>query len=104
MSIDVYVMSKDVDSVSKLKIDGKEILSTLGKKEDAFALKLQEVFQSVKKSILPTIENESDLTIEVTGSVSMKASGGIQYLFFNIGGEAGKTGTTKVTLKTTLQP
>jgi hypothetical protein len=105
MSIQVYVTNKDVDSVSSLKIEEEEeLLATLGSKEDALAVQLQELFHSVRQAMIPSIETESKLNIEVTGTINLKASGGLKYLFFNVGGEAGKTGTMKVSLATTLKP
>ena len=50
------------------------------------------------------IDVESKLTVEINGSVSLKAQGGLKYLFFNIGAETGNTNTMKVTLSTTLHP
>jgi hypothetical protein len=44
------------------------------------------------------------LTVEINGSVSLKAKGELKYLFFNIGAETANTNTMKVTLSTTLQP
>jgi hypothetical protein len=66
---------------------------------------LQELFNSVTEAITASLEVESQLmTVEITGSVSLKAEGGIKYLFFNVGAEAGATGAMKVVLSTTLKP
>lgn len=104
MSIQAYVTCKDIDSASSLKIDEEELLATLGDKEDALAVQLHELFESVSHAVIPSIQTESQLNLEVTGTISLKASGGIKYLFFNLGGEAGKTGTMKISLSTTLKP
>lgn len=55
-------------------------------------------------SVAESLETESTLAIEVAGSLSLKAQGGIKYLFFNVGGEASSTGTMKVTLTTKVKP
>jgi hypothetical protein len=104
MPIKTYVTACDLKNVSSLKTEETEILTTLGADEEALAVQLQELFGSVVETITPTLQSESQLTIEITGSVSLKVQGGVKYLFFNVGGEAGKTGTMKVVLSTTLKP
>ena len=104
MSIDLYVTSTDVNNKSSIKVDNTEILSTLGPEEETISVQLKELFESVTQAVIPTIQTESQLTVEVSGEISMKAQAGIKYLFFNIGGEAGSKGAMKVTLSTTLKP
>ncbi len=104
MSIELYVTSVDPNSEQAVEIDERQILPTLGAGEEAIAVQVQELFESVIEKVADSIEVESQLTIEVTGSLTLKTQGGIKYLFFNVGGEAGKTGTMKVSLSTTLQP
>ena len=104
MSIKAYVTSESPETARGLKIDDKQILKTLSDSDKAVAVQLQELFASVTESITASLEVESQLVVEVTGSVSLKAQGGTKYLFFNVGAEAGATGTMKVTLTTTLKP
>jgi hypothetical protein len=61
-------------------------------------------FESVMEALSSKVDVESQLTVEINGSVSLKAKGGLKYLFFNIGAETANTNTMKVTLSTTLQP
>ena len=104
MPIETYETSVDPATVSSLKTEDEEILTTLGADEEAVAVQLQELFTSVAGSIKESLEVESSLTVEITGSVSLKAQGGVKYLFFNVGAEAGATGAMKVILSTTLKP
>ena len=104
MPLQVYVTSVDPEEVGDLSEESEEILSTLGDEEDAIAVQLKDLFASVTQTITESLEAESQLTIEITGSVSLKAQGGAQYLFFNVGAEAQETGTMKVVLSTTLKP
>lgn len=104
MSIKMYATTVDPSAVSSLNIEGKEILPTLGPGEDAIAVQLEELFTAVTEDISGSLQVESQLTLEITGSLSLKAQGGIKYLFFNVGAEVGTTGTMKVSLSTTLKP
>jgi hypothetical protein len=104
MPIQAYVTTIDPAEATSLKIEDQEILPTLGPDEEAVAVQLQELFTAVTQSITASLEVESKLTLEITGSISLKIQGGVKYLFFNVGGEAGTTGTMKVTLSTTLNP
>jgi len=104
MPIKTYVTAVDPTSVGSLQVEDKEILEVLGTQETAVAVQLQELLGSVTEAITASLEVESQLTLEVTGSISLKAEGGVKYLFFNLGAEAGATGTMKVVLSTTLRP
>ncbi len=104
MPIKTYITTVDPKDVSSLKTEQGEILTTLGPQEETVAVQLQELFSSVTEAITASLEVESQLTIEITGSVSLKAQGGIKYLLFNAGAEAGTTGAMKVVLSTTLKP
>lgn len=104
MSIQAYVTTTDPDKIGSLKLGEEELLATLGDEEDKIAVQLQELFDSVVSAVTPSIQTESKLNVEVTGTINLKVSGGIKYLFFNVGGEAGTTGAMKVSLSTTLKP
>jgi hypothetical protein len=104
MSIKVYVTTTDPSTVSSLKTEEEEILTTLGPKEETFAIQLQELFESVTDAIKTSLDIESQLTVEITGSMSLKAQGGLKYLFFNLGAETGSANTMKVTLSTVVHP
>jgi hypothetical protein len=104
MSIKAYATTESPETAKGLRIDDKQILKTLGDNDKAVAVQLQELFASVTESITASLEVESQLVVEITGSISLKAQGSTKYLFFNVGAEAGATGTMKVTLTTTLKP
>jgi hypothetical protein len=104
MSITAYVTAEDINVASTIDLDGKEMLATLGDAEKCVAAKLEDLFKSVTDSISVVLESESQLTIEVTGSVSLKAEGGAKLLFFNVGGSTAAAGAMKVVLETKLQP
>ena len=104
MPIKTYITTVDPKNVSSLKAEKEEILTTLGTQEENVAIQLQELFSSVTEAITASLESESQLTIEITGSVSLKAQGGIKYLFFNAGAEAKSTNSMKVVLSTILKP
>lgn len=103
MPIHVYVTSVNPDTVSSIDLDETEILPTLGQ-EKPIAVQLEELFTSVTQAITGSLEVESQLTLEIAGSVSLKAEGGVKYLFFNVGAEAGATGKMKVILSTKIGP
>ena len=104
MTIRTYITTVDSEDIENLNTEDGEILDTLGTREENVAVQLQELLSSVTESIAESIDVESKLTIEITGSISMKAKGDIKYLFFNAGAEAGTTGGMKVVLSTTLKP
>lgn len=104
MAIEVYVTSANPNEVGSLQLENKTILPTLGPKENTVAVQLQELFTSVTDSITASLEVESQLMLEITGSITLKAEGGVKYLFFNVGASAEAAGTMKVTLSTTLRP
>jgi hypothetical protein len=104
MQIKTYVTTTDSEDINSFFPEDEGILDTLGPEENAVAVQLQELFSSVTEAISDSLEAESKLTVEITGSISLKAQGGIKYLLFNAGGEAGKTIGMKVVLSTTLQP
>lgn len=104
MPIKAYATTGDPRTANALKVEGKEILKTLGPKDEAVAVQLRELFASITESITASLEVESQLVIEITGSISLKAQGSTKYLFFNVGAEAGATGSMKVALTTTLRP
>jgi len=104
MTIKTYVTTANLNEISRLEINEEEVLTPLGPQEDVIAVQLEELFKSVTTAIKTSIEVESQLTIEITGSVTLKAQGGVKCLIFNAGAEGGTTGGMKVVLSTTLKP
>lgn len=103
MSLQTYVIFANADT-SSIHIGETEILDTLDSKEERIAVQLKEVLESVQESVRDALETEGDLQIEISGSLDLKASGGINYLFYNIGGEVNKNNTMKVVLTTKITP
>ena len=99
----MYVTSADLLSVRRLKIGEKHILPA-APEEDAVAIQMQELFTSITEAITASLEVESQLTIEISGSLGLKVEGGTKYLFFNVAGQAEATGAMKVVLSTKIKP
>lgn len=103
MPIEVRVISTDSRATESQIYDG-ETERMLGDKEQAIAVQLNDLLSAVQSTIASTVEAESDLEIEVSGTVTLKAEAGVQYLFFNVGGSRQSDATLKVTLKTKVGP
>jgi hypothetical protein len=104
MAIEAYVVSVDSGAVSQLDFDGRKVLATLGPQEEAVAVHLKELFGAIAEAVSATLEVESQVSVEVSGSVSLKAHGGFKYLFFNVGADTAVAANMKVVLSTTLKP
>ncbi|MEM7758685.1 MAG: hypothetical protein AAF298_11245 [Cyanobacteria bacterium P01_A01_bin.40] len=103
MSIKLYTTTSDPASIQGIQTEDENILFTAGT-EEAIAVSLKELFNEVINSVSSSIEAESTLTVEVSGSISYKAKGGASVGIFNIGGESGEANTMKVSLTTTIKP
>ena len=102
MPLEVYVTSSGETKPKTLKLDKYEIPTTLGGEEKALAVQMNDVFKSIASEIGKSLSNESELTIELTGSTSLEVSGGIKYLILNLGGSTSKGNVIKVSLKTKI--
>lgn len=103
MSMDVYVIQAEPASIKHLRVGAKEIVPRTAEK-GPIAVQLQEVLNSVTESVAASLEVESKLEIEISGSLGFEVEAGTKYLFFNVGGKTSATGQMKVTLSTTLKP
>lgn len=101
--MDIYVITTENQKIRRLRISQEEVLQQ-GKDEEAIAVQLKELFTSVTESIKTSLDVESQLMIEVSGSLDLKVEGGTKYLFLNLGGHAAANGTMKVVLTTTIKP
>lgn len=104
MSVQTVVTFGNSNKSMSIEVDGREILETLGTKEQNLALQLKEVLSSVKESVCEVLDAEGELQIEITGSLDLKTAGGVSYLLFNVGGEASKTNSMTVQLRTKISP
>jgi hypothetical protein len=104
MAIKTYVTAADGQDAGSIKTDEGEFLATLGSQEENVAIQMSELFSSISNSVAEFLQVESQLTIEITGAVKIKAQGGVNYLFFNAGAEMETNGGMKVVFTTTLKP
>lgn len=104
MGIEVYFVSSDPETTSSTLINEKRVLRTLGDRDQAVAVHLKELFESVTDAIVPSLQTTGDLVIELTGSLDVKLDGSIKYLIFNASAAGSASGSMKVTLKTQIAP
>jgi hypothetical protein len=104
MPLKAIIVAEDPSKVTKIKLEDFDIVDVLGESEEAIAVQIDEVVRTISESLRESIAEESELTIEITGSISLKAEGGVKWLFFNVGGGTTKSDTLKVTLKTKINP
>ena len=71
MGIEVYFVSSDPETTSSTLINEKRVLRTLGDREEAVAVHLKELFESVTDAIVPSLQTTGDLVIELTGSLDV---------------------------------
>jgi hypothetical protein len=102
--LDIYVISVDPDSAIHLETKDGNLIPTLQPNDEGVSVQLQDLLTSVTEKLESSLSSESELTIEITGALSVKGAGKAKYLFFNVEAEASKSNTMKVVLKTTLKP
>lgn len=104
MSIQTFVTFQEPSDTTKIHINDREILDTLGSREETIAVKLKELLTSVIGAVEESISSEGEISLEINGSLDMKASAGVKFVLFNIGAEASSNSTMKVAFKTTIKP
>jgi len=104
MALQTVVTSQSDVEVSRAFLEDSELLDVLGSREEAIAVQLQELIRSVKESVQEALDSEGELSIEISGSLELKAAAGVGYLFFNVGADTSKNNTMKVTFKTKISP
>ena len=103
MPLDFYVLSHDPKKAS-IRMDELEVEEFLGEQEDAVAVRIQDILESVSTLVSRKIKTNSKLTIELSGVVDIKGKGDVKFLFLNIGGEATSSTTMRVVLETAIAP
>lgn len=104
MSIKLFLVD-DKSRVDQLtNIVDQEKLITLGTKEDEIVFQLKEILESVIQNIPSSLNEETEVSIEVEGAINFVIEGGVKYLFFNVGTERQEGGKMKVCLTTTIKP
>src|SRR5262245_8779928 len=104
MSLKAVVIAADPLISRKVRLEEYDLVDVLGESEEAIAVQIDEVVRTITESICESITDEAELTVEITGSISLKAEGGVKWLFFNVGGGTTKSDTLKVVLKTKISP
>lgn len=105
MTVKTIVVSSDKDEPVRYNSErGYEKVDLLGDSADDIGLRIDEIVASISDSIRNSIDKESELSIEITGSASFKGDAQVKWLVFNVGGSATESETLKVTLKTKILP
>jgi hypothetical protein len=104
MSMEVVLVATDLKKPQKLNFQNYDLVRVLGTEEEAIAVRVSEVLKAISDTVASSIITESELTIEITGSMKLKAEGGVKWLVFNVGGGTESGDELKVVLKTKLNP
>src|SRR5688572_18392430 len=105
MSVRFAVITTDPGSVNGIQVGTEVMIPTLSTDQaDAVAVQVDELIRSITETVGKSISEDADLTVEISGGITLSAKGGVKWLFFNIGGEAKTTDTLKVVVKTKLKP
>lgn len=99
--MEILVASEEISGIEIR--GGKEKLEIRGGKED-HVLKLRDVLEAINGEIKESIEQECDVKIEITGSVSIGGEGGINWGILNLGGSGEKKDSVTISLTTKLVP
>jgi len=85
-------------------LEDRRLDEFLGGEEESPAVRMQDLLISLNDTLEKSVKHKSNVTIEISGSVEFKGKGGVQWLFFNIGGETARSTTMKVVIETTIEP
>lgn len=104
MPLNVVVVGADSTEERRITLDDYEIVPTMGESEDQIATRISDILRAISESVSGVICGESELTVELSGSVALKADGKVKWLFLNLGGGATQSNALKVVLKTRINP
>jgi hypothetical protein len=103
MAMKVYVT--EAGSKRPLNIvEGNQILRRARGTGKDTAIELKELFAAIRQSVVPVLDDDGTLDIELTGSISLRLEGGVSFPVFHLSGEAAATRSTRVLLSTKLHP
>ncbi|MBE9594492.1 MAG: hypothetical protein IMF19_13560 [Proteobacteria bacterium] len=99
----IAVSCRGPEEYEELEIDGQKLLSMRGEKEEK-PIDLKELLESITEEVSGCITEPCDITIELSGSTTYGAGGGLKALIIDISGKAEKTSGIKITLNTKINP
>ena len=99
----IAVSCRDPEEYEELEIDGQKLLSMRGEKEEK-PIDLKELLESITDEVSGCITEPCDMTMELSGSTTYGAGGGLKALIIDISGKAEKTSGIKITLNTKINP
>ncbi len=102
MTLEAIVITSD-KAPDIIEHKGYNNLDSLGG-PTTIAAKIDEIFNALTEPVRNSISDEAELTIEISGSISLKGEAGGKWLVFNIGTSATKSDSVKVVIKTKIKP
>src|SRR5512140_2034787 len=97
MALEIRVVPGDVDDLHEA---GDEAF--LGEDPAAVAVKIDEIIKAVSDGVQASLVGPAELSVEISGSVALKAEAGVKWMLFKLGGSTENKSTMKVILKTKL--
>lgn len=104
MSLAAYVVGQSVVDGVHASSPETTIEETLGMVDSGLVASLGDVVGAIIEAASSHVVVKSDLTIEMSASLSIGGSGSMKYVLFNFGGEVAKNDTVKIVLKTNVEP
>ncbi len=103
MSIEVFVTTAP-DGSDKITLPNNITqYETLGD-EETIAVRLQELLGPIFGQVRESVTVACDIQVAVSGKVTLKGTGGVNYLIFNVGGETAAETTMTITVKASVSP
>jgi hypothetical protein len=108
MPIRGVLVTGGADDAQRLRFEDEdetyEFEELLSDEEENIAVRMDEIVRSISRSVSQSVVAESELMVEITGSISLRADGEAKWVLFRVGGGATATGAVKVVLKTKVAP
>ena len=99
----IAVACRAPEEYEELEIAGQKLLTMRGGKEEK-AIDLKELLESITDEVSGCITEPCDMTLELSGSTTYGAGGGLKALIIDISGKAEKTSGIKITLNIKINP
>ena len=100
----IAVACRDPEEDEELEIGGQKSLTMRGNKKEEKPIDLKELLESITNEVRGCITEPCDMTMELSGSTTYGAGGGLKALIIDISGKAEKTSGIKITLNTKINP